>query len=336
MRKKSLWTGAVAVMSVLLTAAVLYPMLANTTRPSVPAEVPVPGMAAGAGRETKLNTNYVSYEGGRYAYNHDLYNILFLGIDETEAVPVREITGPAGHADSIILLSFNKAEKTIRLLQISGDTMTDIELYDSAGKRFAVIYGQLALQHAYAPGAEHSSWAMRRAVGKILSDLQINAYVTLNIEGVPILNDEIGGVELTFADDYTDLDAAFEQGQTVVLDGPAAARFVRKQNIYINGSDRNRMNRQIEYIRVFFRTVKKRQQEGRLDLEQIQEKAGHFLATDMRLEEIEELLKDDYDIKEVCFVPGEFVRGQADEEFYVDDDALKRLLIEMFYEPVPD
>lgn len=334
MRKKNLWAGTFAVLSVLLTAAALYPMLQKTGHSPIPAKLLTRSLAAGANQDIKLDTNYVYYEGSRYVYNYNLYNILFLGIDKTDVGSAHEIIGTAGQADSIILLSFDKAKKTIRLLQISRDTMTDIELYNTAGKRFAVFPGQLALQHAYAPGGESSSWAMKQTVSKLLFALQVDAYVTLDIEGVPMINDEIGGVELTFTDDYTEIDKAFEKGQTMVLDGRMAKRFVQERDIYKSGSNQDRMERQTEYILGFFKTLNKRKQEGQLDLERIQKKAEHLLTTDMRLEEIEEMLNYDYAIESSCSIPGEIVQGQIYEEFHVDDDALKRLLIELFYEPV--
>lgn len=54
-----------------------------------------------------------------------------------------------GQADCIMLLCMNTEDMTGTLLNISRDSMTDIDIYDISGDFVATEKQQLALQYAY-------------------------------------------------------------------------------------------------------------------------------------------------------------------------------------------
>ena len=86
-------------------------------------------LESGASAESSI----VHYKGKAYQYNQNLMNVLFLGIDTTQDLSQEDMPGDAGQSDCILVLSMDKQKKTTRLLQVSCDTMTDIDTYDVSG-----------------------------------------------------------------------------------------------------------------------------------------------------------------------------------------------------------
>lgn len=148
----------------------------------------------------------VIYEGKTYQYNKNLTNILFMGVDKEAQVLTGDIPGTAGQADCIMILSLNQSDKTCKVLQISRDSMTGIDIYDSSGNYYTSINAQLATQYAYGTGGENSCWAMKKTVKELLYGLPIEGFFSMSIEGIGTFNDALGGVTLTVPEDYTNID----------------------------------------------------------------------------------------------------------------------------------
>ena len=76
------------------------------------------------------DSDIVKYNGEKYKYNSDIRTVLFLGVDKSETVSLENQPGKGGQADTILLLVLNDNKKTAQILEISRDTMTDIDIYD--------------------------------------------------------------------------------------------------------------------------------------------------------------------------------------------------------------
>lgn len=278
----------------------------------------------------QLREEYVYFQGKRYVYNRNLINILFMGVDISSEVSVRSV----GQADTIILLSLDKHEKTVRFLQISRDAMVDIDVYNEAGYPYTTMKSQITLQYAYASGGRSSCWAMKQTVQKLLYDLPINAYISLHTGGIAGINDAFGGVTVTVPEDYTDLDPAFVKGASVHLEGGLAQRYVRSRNIDTSGSNQTRMERQTSYLEAVSEQLNQMHREGTLDYDRIYEAAKPYLITDIDPELIGDPGEYDYMTDEIRFLPGEIKQGEIYEEFHVNDSQLQADIISWFYQPV--
>ena len=76
----------------------------------------------------------VTYQGEKYVYNEELVSILFLGVDKEafeEGGTVGD--GKAGQADALFLLVLDTKTGKSRLIAISRDTMTDVNVYSDLG-----------------------------------------------------------------------------------------------------------------------------------------------------------------------------------------------------------
>lgn len=274
--------------------------------------------------------NTIVYEGNTYEYNSNLENYLFLGVDTKEEVVLQDTPGTAGQADCIMILSMDKETREGRILQISRDSMTDVDLYDANGNYYTTINAQIATQYAYGNGKDTSCWAMKKTVSELLYGLPLDGYISLNIEGIRAMNDAVGGVTITIPEDYTFIDPAFVEGSQITLTGEQAERYVRYRDINQQGSNNGRMKRQVQYIPALISAIREQAGSSGDFYGTYQNILAPYMVTDMSVDQINRL--SDYALSdEVAYVPGEAVPGEQNEEFVVNEEKLKKILIKMFY-----
>lgn len=274
----------------------------------------------------------ITYEGKKYQYNKELKNIVFFGVDKREEVEVQKYAGRGGQSDVILVLSMNEKEKTTQIVQVSRDSMVNLKIYDSEGTLLTEERGQIALQYAYGDGEKKSCRLARNAVSELLYGIPIDGYVSLNMDGVVTIVDTLGGIPITFEEDYTDVDPAYEKGATVTLDGAAAEKFVRYRDSQVTGSNNDRMERQTIFLQALLKSVKSYAQ-GENDYDPLLDSAEPFMVTDMKAEEMKAL--SEYKVRETIEkVPGETVQGEKHDEYIVDDKTLHQMILDLFYKEV--
>ena len=172
--------------------------------------------------------NTVEYEGSTYTYNDHLSNYLFMGIDSSEEVSNMESQMDAGQADSIFIVSLDRAEETIQVLSIPRDTITEIEVFNPSGTSLGMTDNHINLQYAYGDGKEESCELMKTAVSNLLRGLPIQGYYSMNISGISEVGKLVGDVEIVVPDDsLEEHDPYFKEGATVIINGDNAEEFLR-------------------------------------------------------------------------------------------------------------
>lgn len=282
---------------------------------------------------SQADDNVFYYDGKPYLYKQEIKNILFLGIDNDSEMKPNEFGELEGQADCIILISINKEEKTTNLFQISRDAMTEIDLFDVSGIQYSSTMSQISNQYAYGDGKESSCLAMKKTVSELLYEVPIYGYFALDIAAISVITDLLGGVEITVPEDYTEIDPAFEKGATITLDGKQAERYIRYRDTKMLGSNNLRMERQVQYIPALFKTVKADSRISKDNFDFFYSAVEPYLVSDLTADEMMEMLDYNWNINKVTYLPGESVSGEKYEEFHVDDDRLKEILIPLFYEP---
>lgn len=280
---------------------------------------------------SQIENNIVEYHGKKYEYNDNLINILFLGIDNDTEIQSQNTPGLGGQADCIMILSMDEETKTSKILQISRDTMADIDIYDAQGMHYTTIWAQLATQYAYGNRASTSCWAMKKKVGELLDNIPIYGYISLDIKGVSIMNDYVGGVTVTIPEDYTEIDKAFIKGKTITLNGEQAEKYVRYRNIDVRGSNSLRMKRQVQYIPALQNKMRKVLGESEQKVSEFDSLMSEYLVTDLTVEDIKGMTGYAWETENVTYLPGKIVEGKETEEFHLDDEGLKKTIIDMFY-----
>ena len=162
------------------------------------------------------NSDIVEYKGETYKYNDHLSNYLFLGIDTRETVDTYQSQVDAGQADAIFLVSMDRATEKIKVLFIPRDSMTRIEVFNPAGKSLGMTTDHINIQYAYGDGRQKSCELMKTAVSNLLNGLPVQGYCAMNMDGISVITDYVGGVEITVPDNsLEDINPDFKEGSVV-------------------------------------------------------------------------------------------------------------------------
>lgn len=272
----------------------------------------------------------ITYNGQDYTFNSDITTILFMGIDQREAVVADGYEGTGGRSDCLILLLLNEKDKTVKMLDISRDSMVDVAVYDIYGEYFSTIKLQLSMQYAYGDGAGKSCRLSRDAVSKLLFNIPIDYYLSMNLDGIGAVTEALGGVTLTVPEDYTELNPLFIKDSVVTLDGSLAERFVRYRDTDEIGSNNERMERQSIFMSALVKQLQTKMSGNPGYYQSLYESAQDYIVMDLDGDTIKllsecELSEDDYK------VPGETVLGDLHDEYIVNNEELKQLIVELFY-----
>lgn len=288
------------------------------------------GTASESSKEEQDNQGYINYKGEKYVYNGNLKTLLFLGVDKDETATVRNVTGRSGQTDCIILMIMNQQDKTIRLLEISRDTMTDVDLYGMEGDYLETQTAQIATQYAYGTGEKDSCRLSADAVSRLLYDIHINDYLALNMAGIAPVVDAVGGVELTLEKDETEIDPSYTAGSVVTLNGEQAERYIRYRDTSVQGSNMDRMDRQTEFIQALFAKVSESEDNGLEMVKSFWNAGEAYMTSSITLNTLEKLTTYTMD-SDIISIAGKTQAGEEHDEFYPDEESLQKMIIDIFY-----
>lgn len=288
--------------------------------------------------EHKWQKDWVKYQGTVYQYNSEMLTFLIMGIDKySDAEEVEEGTN-GGQADALFLVALNPADKSIKVIGINRNTMTDIDIYDKEGAYVNTVTAQIAVQHGYGNGVEESCEYQLKAVERLLYGLPIHGYAAVNMSAISTINDAVGGVEVTVLEDLTKKDKSLVKGSKVHLMGESAFWYVKYRDTKIFASADIRLERQKQYLNVFIDTAKQAAKKDISIVLDLYQAVSRQMITNVSLDEVAYLapILVDYHFGESSFyfLKGETVMGERFEEFYPDEKALREMLLDIFYEKV--
>ena len=282
---------------------------------------------------------YITYDGKQYQYNSDVINILCLGIDKDIPIEEKRETGSEGLADVVILASIDTKEDSLKFLAVPRETMVPVKLIDTKGNFVRTENEQITLQYAYGQTAEKSCELMIDTVSNLLFHLPIQRYCAINFQALPALNDAIGGVDLVSIETVHWWNGSFYEGQQMHLEGQAALDYVRQRDETIPKSSMGRLERQKQYITCYLEQAKEAVGKDLTLPVKMFQSLTENMCTDVTVADITylvpELLNMEINLENISMVPGETITGGEHEEYHVDADALKQLVIQMFYKEVP-
>ncbi|MBD5519267.1 MAG: LCP family protein [Lachnospiraceae bacterium] len=288
--------------------------------------------------ESKWQNGWVKYQDTIYQYNQDIRTLLIMGIDKnSDAVAVKEGT-EGGQADALFLTVMNPKDKSIKIIGINRNTMTDIDFYNSEGAYIATSEAQIAVQHGFGDGMEKSCEYQKKAVEKLFYQLPIHGYAAVNMSAIPAINDSVGGVDVKVLEDLTEADADLVKDSSVHLSGENALVYVRYRDTSVFGSADMRLVRQQQYLTNLVKTAKQETKNHISTALDLYRTISPQMVTDISLDKaayLASILSDyTFDEEDFYLLEGETVRGEEFEEFYPDENALYELILNVFYEKV--
>lgn len=283
---------------------------------------------------------WITYQGKIYAYNEDIMTFLFMGIDKNSDVKEMAEGTNGGQADALFLAVMNPHDNTIKVVGINRNTMTDIDIYDENGAYVTTTQAQIAVQHGFGNGVEKSCEFQKKAVSKLFYGLPIHGYAAINMSAIPTINDTVGGVDVTVLEDLQKIDASLKKGEKIHLMGQSAFWYVKYRDTNTFGSADLRLERQKQYLNSFIKTAKSSAKKDISIAIDLYKEIIPMMTTNVTIDEVAYLapILVEYQFNQDSFYmpTGETVMGTQFEEFYVDEDDLYEMILEVFYEEVDE
>lgn len=354
MKKTVMTAGLMLLMLVLAAAAFVFGLRAAGKARLEHKAANVKPMLEQPAEEAKLVTEeekvrwqegWVRYKDEIYAYNEDIMTFLFMGIDKQGDVSRMEEGTDGGQADALFLLVLNPHTKEIQVIGINRNTMTDIDIYNEDGAYVTTAVAQLAVQHGFGDGMEESCQYQVDAVRRLFYNLPIHGYCAVHMDAVRSLTELLGGIDLIALEDVREMldDRAgstmiARKGESVHLDGDKAYSYVRYRNVSVEKSADMRLKRQQQFLEEF---IKKARAGAGNDLTlpvKMYQEVTKQMVTDVTAEEVtylaSSILDYSFDGSQIYSIKGETVMGKQFEEFYVNEEDLYEMILDIFYEPV--
>ena len=278
----------------------------------------------------------VEHLGAQYWPKEKLTTLLLMGIDQDSVNRDSSSFRNGGQADFLMLIVVDGLNKTITPIQIDRDTMAEVTVLGVLGNVTGMRNTQICLSHGFGDGREASCELTVGAVSRLLLGKEIDYYISVNLEGIATLNDAIGGVTVTLADDFSALDPLMKRGATLTLRGVQAEYFVRNRMDIGVGTNEARMVRQQVYWDGLSSRLSQRLQEEKNAnfLGELFDTLKPYMVTDMkRGKMINELWNTrDYERNPVAHPVGRYAVGEDGfTEFHADSTAMEALVFDTFY-----
>ena len=283
----------------------------------------------------KWQEGTIKYNGKTYRYNTSINTYLFMGIDHEGPVEKAADGVSGGQSDAMFLLVTDAKHEIISVVGINRNTMTGVDVYDKEGNYVDTRELQICLQHGFGDGMRTSCLRTADAVSTLFYNLPINGYLSLNMGGIPMMNDSVGGVTVDVLEDVTYNDVSLKKGETKTLTGKEAYAYLRKRDVEQFNSAGGRMERQMQYLTGFMGQVRNAAKEDMSAVVDVYNAMSDYIVTNIDFAKLaDETLDYEYDASRMYSVPGETVMGEKYEEYHIDDTAFYEMILDIFYIPV--
>ena len=277
----------------------------------------------------------IEYNGIEYEFRDGIRTLLVMGLDAfTEADVIEGYTNPR-QADFVMLFVIDDEAKTVSALHINRDTMADIPVLGIAGEKIGMVNKQLALSYTYGNGKVVSCRNTADSVSALLYNVQVDHYVSVTMDSVPLYNDLVGGVEITVLDDFSGVDDELVKGEKVTLTGEKVLTYIRSRKGLDDSTNSTRMIRQRQYLNALYQKSLECAKKDEAFVVNASLKMADHMISDCASNQLAELAQTivDYEFTGIRTIEGESVVGEKYMEFYPDIESVKKNVVELFCAP---
>ena len=275
----------------------------------------------------------VEYNGKTYALNENMVSIAVIGYDRQteEVVPGKSV----GQADAVMVLAVNLDTGETTGIGIPRDSM--VEVGEFMGDTFTGMSTmQLCLAYAYGDGGELSSQYTASAVSRVLYNMPVNYYFSLDMDGVGALADAIGGVSLTPTQSIPGTNIV--EGEPTVLFGSNALKYVQWRDTSVLTSSLDRQTRQSQFVETFCKQALSSAQGNVGTLVNLYTTASNYAVTNLGLNEFSYLassvLATGITSVDMTTLQGTMQQGDKFAEFYLDKTNVYETVLDVYYHEV--
>ncbi len=279
----------------------------------------------------KAKGDTITYNGKKYELNKHMATVAFIGFDGRD----NDDGTQKGQSDTVMVVALNTDTGEARGIVIPRDSMVAVDTY-SNGSFAGQVTEQLCLQFAYGTDGDNSSALAAAAASRVLDNIPVDYYYTLNIEGVAPINDSIGGV--TLVPTQTVPGTSVVEGQETTLFGKMAEKYVQWRDTSVLTSSLDRTARQVSYLQAFASKVLSSAKSNPAALISLYQTMDDYTWTNLGLDEFSYLattmLEHGLTSFDVVTLQGTMQQGDTFAEFYLDQDNVKQTVVDTFYHPV--
>ncbi len=282
------------------------------------------------GLETRLE-----FEGQEYELKDNIETFLVLGLDKFSGSPSNDDSyNNDKQSDLLMLMIFDNSEKTCSAIQINRDTIANVNILGVAGDKIDTVKQQIALAHTYGNGKEVSCRNTADSVSDLLNGIKIDHYISVTMDAIPIINDLVGGVEVTVLEDFAGIDDTLIKGETVTLKGEQALTYVRARMGMADASNVSRMERQQQYFYALQDAAEKSIAQDEEFIAKSAVKISDYMVSDRTVNQLQELADkfSEYEFSGIENIVGESVVGEEYMEFHPDEYAKEEMIVKLFYQ----
>lgn len=285
--------------------------------------------STGAGTDSQsYRTKEVN--GVKYRYNSDLLTLLFLGIDSSDGQM-------HGQSDAIDLVIFDRKEETIKILSISRDSMVPIQIFNAENENLGWERQHLALASSFGSTGERGCLLAAEAVSRMIGEIPVVYYGAADISSIASFQELVGELRIPLPEDFIGLpeNIPIENGAAVIVPENAES-FVRVRDIEEKYSNDARMKRQQLYIDAYIEKLKQMLSDDFNTIVRRMKNLFPLVLCNISIDEVttfaEMLLEYQFNSSEDFYtVEGSDQEGSFHDEFIVDEKALEKTVLKLFY-----
>ncbi len=272
---------------------------------------------------------------GQWIYEKDLETLLVIGLDDLGGFEVSTSYNNTSQADFMALLIKDNVTGEFSAIHFNRDTMTRIPVLGVTGQKAGYHQGQLALAYTYGSGKKDSCKNTVEAVSNLLYGVEIDHYIAVTMDSVPIANDWVGGVTVEVMDDFSDVDETLVKGEKTLLMGQQALNYVRTRKGLEDSTNLHRMERQRQYAAKWLELATPLFQNPGAVVDLVVQLSDYHYSdcTAGGLADFANAYAAN-PFDSVYTLKGENVQGDVFMEYHLDEEAVRKMVLDLFFEPV--
>ena len=188
----------------------------------------------------------VEYKGHTYRYNENVVSFLLIGHDDESSYSIRP---DASCADLNVLFAIDTSTKKVHAVIVPRNAWVPVDLYED-GAYVATRDLQLTLAHAVQLRTIDECAANTvKSVSRVFYSLPISYYIDIDQKVVLEASTAVGGVQVEALDSIPG--ESYEAGDTVLLEGKSALKYVQYRDTDAFESAIDRQERQLQFVKAF-------------------------------------------------------------------------------------
>ncbi|WP_165172100.1 LCP family protein [Adlercreutzia sp. ZJ242] len=326
--------AAIAIILVIIMVGVAAACLINAGRSSLLQEAATVETSEDAVSHDDGKT--VTYNGKTYRLNENVTSICVIGNDQESSVPAE---GFNGQADVIMVMALDTETGEITGISIPRDSMVEVNRnYHGSDKLYDTKRLQISLAYAYGTSDEASSELVCTAASRILYNIPINYYYTISMSGIAALADAVDGVTVEALE--TIPNTSIREGETVILYGKEALRYVQWRDATEYGSALDRQARQQQFVSALASQALETAKSNPSVLVDLFNTMSAYSTTNLGAAEFSYLASivvgHGVESLDLTSLQGESVYNEESpwEQFILDKDAVYQTVLDVYYTPV--